>query len=225
MCKKMRIIGTFMLLGLLVAACGNDYFLPSMKQDYLTAYSSAEGELESVITDAGVRLPIWSDATHSRIQADSLVRVVCNYTEEFNSDGVAGIRINALVAAVSPLPKPAGAFVEGVKTDPADVLSIWMGFDYLNCILEVKAQNVTHYFHFVEEGVVTDEAAGRRTVNLLLYHDAGTDLQAYTQRAYLSVPLRQYASDGISEVNIRFRLHTYAGEIKTYTFDYHPTIN
>ncbi len=215
-------IVTMIGLCLLLTACGEDYFVPSMKQDYLTAYSSANGELTSVVTDKGVRLPILSDATHSRIKADSLVRIVCNYTEETASDGTTGIRVNALAGTVSPVPQPAETFKDGIKTDAADVLSIWMGFDYLNCIVEVKAQNKTHYFHFVEETVETDETTGHRTVSLLLYHDAGNDLQAYTQRAYLSVPLRQYASENISGVTVRFSLHTSEGEVKTYTFDYNP---
>ena len=78
----------------MLAGCGDDYFVPSVKQDYLTAYSSAAGELTSVMTDKGVRLPVLADATNSRIKADSLVRIVCNYTEETSSDGIAGIRIN-----------------------------------------------------------------------------------------------------------------------------------
>lgn len=223
MIEHVHRIGAALALCLMLMACGDDYFVPSMKQDYLTAYSSASGELESVITDKGLRFPVIADATHSRVKADSLVRVVCNYTEETSSEGVTGIRINALVSAVAPVPKAADTFKEGVKTDPADVLSIWMGLDYLNCILEVKAQNGAHYFHFVEEQVETDETTGHRTVSLLLYHDAGSDLQAYTQRAYLSIPLCQYASDGVSSVTVRFSLHTYEDEIKTYTFEYSPT--
>lgn len=215
-------IGMIVALCLMLAGCGDDYFVPSVKQDYLTAYSSATGELTSVMTDKGVRLPVLADATNSRIKADSLVRIVCNYTEETSSDGIAGIRINALVGAVSPIPEPAENFEDGVRTDPADVLSIWMGLDYLNCILEVKAQNQAHYFHFIEEEVETDNATGHRTVDLLLYHDAGSDLQAYTQRAYLSVPLRQYVSGDVSGVTIRFSLHTYENEVKTYIFDYNP---
>ncbi len=223
MIDRIRKIGTILSACLLLTACGDDYYVPSMKQDYLTAYSSASGNLESVLTDQGVHLPILADATDSQTKADTLVRIVCNYTEELTSDGIAGIRVNALTATVSPVPQPADTFKDGVKNDPADVMSIWMGLDFLNCILEVKAQDGPHYFHFVEEEVTTDEATGHRTVSLLLYHDAGTDLQAYTQRAYLSIPLRQYIADGISGVTVRFSLYTYADELKTYTFDYNPT--
>lgn len=220
--RMIRNIGVVLTFCLLFAACGEDYFVPSMKQDYLTAYSSASGELTSVVTDKGVHLPVLSDATHSCIEADSLVRIVCNYTEETDNNGTTGIHINALSGTVSPIPQPAENFKDGIKTDAADVLSIWMGLDYLNCIVEVKAQNKTHYFHFVEETVETDEATGHRTVSLLLYHDAGSDLQAYTQRAYLSIPLRTYATEGISTVTVRFSLHTSEGEVKTYTYDYNP---
>ncbi len=219
----MKRIGFALWLGVLLMACGDDYYVPDMKQDYLTAYSSATGELESVLTDEGQRLTVLEDATGSRTTADSLVRVVCNYTELRADDGqVQGIRINAVTRAVSPIPRAADTFEEGVKTDPARVMSIWMGLDYLNCILQVDAQNQAHYFHFVEEAVATDEASGVRTVDLLLYHDAGDDLPAYTQRAYLSIPLRHYATEGIREVKVRFRLYVDTDEQKNYEFIYIP---
>ena len=54
------------------------------------------------------------------------------------------------------------------------------------------------------------------------YHDANGDVQAYTKRAYLSIPLRQYAVEGVKKISVHFSLNTYASGIKTYTFDYIP---
>lgn len=122
---------------------------------------------------------------------------------------------------VSPVPQPAGKFKEGIKTDPADVLSIWMGLDYLNITLSIKSQGGRHTFHFIEDEVVSDVETGHKEVYLTLYHDAGHDT-GYTQRAYLSVPLRQYAAEAMEKVTVHFSLYTYSGEIKTYDFDYMP---
>ena len=96
-----------------------------------------------------------------------------------------------------------------------------MGLDYLNMILDIRAQNGKHSFHFVEEEVSTDEETGHRFVHLLLYHSDG-DVQAYSKRAYLSVPLRQYATEGIKQVTVWFSLITYSGEEKNYEFEYNP---
>ena len=59
-------------------------------------------------------------------------------------------------------------------------------------------------------------------VTVCLYHDDGGDVQAYTKRAYASVPLQQYAEDGIDKVTIYFSLNTYSGKEVTYEFEYTP---
>ena len=119
---------------------------------------------------------------------------------------------------------PADKFADGVKTDPVDVLSIWLGRNYLNLMLEVKAQHARHQFHFVENRVTVDTEARRSSVELTLYHDDGGDTQAYTQRAYCSVPLAGYAVEGVDVVELDFHVHTYSGEVSTYHFEYIPIL-
>ena len=139
-----------------------------------------------------------------------------------NGMGTNGVKLYAVLSAISPVPQSADKFKDGIKRDPADILSIWMGIDYLNIMLEIKSQNGKHSFHFIEDEVTTDKEAGTRTVRLSLYHDDGGDVQAYTKRAYASVPLRQYAEDGIDKVTIYFSLNTYSGKEVTYEFEYNP---
>lgn len=206
----------------LLSACGDDeYHYPSVKLEFLTAHAGADGRLQSVLTDEGETYAVIEDATNSSIEANASVRLVGNYAPVLSSDGSAGVKLYAALRTVSPVPQPAEEFEEGVKTDPADMLSIWMGMDYLNVILNVKAQGGKHVFHFVEDRVVTDAEAGCKEVYLTLFHDAGQDV-GYTQRAYLSVPLRQYVADGVGEVKVHFSLHTYSGEVKTYDLSYVP---
>ena len=97
-----------------------------------------------------------------------------------------------------------------------------MGIDYLNLMLEIKSQNKSHAFHFIEDENIKDEETGTRTVRLSLYHDDGGDVQAYTKRAYASVPLRQYAEDGINKITVYFSINTYSGKEATYEFEYNP---
>ena len=63
---------------------------------------------------------------------------------------------------------------------------------------------------------------GGSEVYLTLYHDAKEEVVSYTRRAYASVPLRQYAAEGIQKVMVHFSVHTYSGDIKTYDFVYNP---
>lgn len=214
----------WLLLGLclLLTACGeDDYHYPSVKLEFLTAYSDADGMLERVLTDEGEEYQILADASASHTHPDSLVRIVSNY-ELVQTEAEEGVRLYAVSAAIAPRPLPADGFPDGVKTDPVDVLSIWMGRNYLNLILTVKAQNGKHTFHYVENQVTVDTDTRRSSVELTLYHDDGGDTQAYSQRAYCSVPLLQYAGDDVDAVDVSLHVHTYSGEIKTYGFEYRP---
>ena len=108
------------------------------------------------------------------------------------------------------------------------MLSIWMGRDYLNMTLSIRAQNARHTFHFIQESVERNAVTGKLKVHLMLYHDDGGDVEAYAKRAYVSVPLRQYTYDIGESAIIYFSFHTYDGEVQTYQFEYvpsHLTIN
>lgn len=206
----------------LLAGCGDDdYHYPSVKLEFLTAFAGPDGYLQSVVTDEGETLPVVEDKTKTKIEANASVRIISNYASEMTADGTAGVVLYALNGVLSVTPRTADKFEEGVKTDPADMLAIWMGRDYLNMTLEVK-ENGEHKFHFVEDEVTVDAVAGRSEVHLTLYHDAKEEVQSYTRRAYASVPLRQYAVEGIREVMAHFSIRTYSGDIKTYDFVYIP---
>lgn len=218
---------SLLLLGAFgVVACKDDdaYIYPPVRLEFITAESGSDGRLQTIVTDKSGRLPIVEDLTHSQIKPDSLTRFISNYELLPQAQGV---RIYAIsrVLSVRPLPPTAPNFAHGIKTDPLEVQSIWMGQDYLNAVLLVKGQSFKHYYHFVEESVTTDAGTGRKVVKLLLYHDANGDFQAYTRRSYISIPLRQYAGEAKEGVVIQFRFYTNAGEVKTYSFDYLPAKN
>ena len=105
-----------------------------------------------------------------------------------------------------------------MRTEPSEIQSIWRGYDYLNIIVKVKQQG-KHLFHFVEDEAVVDENSGRVKVRLTLYHEVSSSVQDYGKRAYLSVPLKQYMTEGVRGVDVRFRIYTYSGCFKTYVLD------
>ena len=70
--------------------------------------------------------------------------------------------------------------------------------------------------------MVKEESTGLVTVHLTLYHDATDDVLAYTKRAYVSVPLWQYAEEWVRKVTVTMDIKIYSGETKTYQFDYIP---
>lgn len=213
----------FTLLVSLLSSCGDDdYHYPSVKLEFLTAFSGADGSLQSVLTDEGEQYPVLENASKLTIDPNSFVRIVSNYEPVKAADGVAGVKLYAALGTISPFPLPADKFEDGVKTDPVELQSIWMGIDYLNLLLGIKAQDGKHLLHFIEDEVVKDKSTGLVTVHLTLYHDAANDVLAYTKRAYVSVPLWQYAEEGVKKVAVTMDINTYSGETKTFQFEYLP---
>ena len=221
MSRLRTVLGVLLLM--MVASCADDdYHYPSVKLEFLTALSGADGALQSVLTDEGERLDVAVDGTGLSFEANAATRIVTNYERVTTSSGGEGVKLYAGIFPVSPTPRPAAEFKDGICTDAAEVTSIWMGLDYLNILLVIKAQNQSHAFHFIEDQVLTDAETGNCEVYLTLYHDAGDDLQAYTKRVYLSVPLQKYLSE-LEEgerLTVHFSLHTYDGTVKTYDLDY-----
>lgn len=216
--RHLLLLPVLLLLG--TACGGDDYHYPDIVMAYLTAHSGADGRLETVLADDATLYDVLNAVSAPDATPDTTLRIVANYTREADGNDGTGVRLYAAQTAVSPMPLPAGQFENGVKTDPASVLSIWMGLDYLNVVLEVKTGGESHAFHFVEEEVRWNETAARREVCLSLYHDAGDDPQYYTRRAYLSIPLAQYATDDAASLSVRFSLLNYEGEEESYVFEY-----
>lgn len=205
-------------------SCSDDdgYVYPSVQLEFLTAETGSDGHIQSVVTDEGMRLPIEKDHTRSLFDANSVVRIVANYELMAEEEGQKEVRIYTLLKAVTAHPQPADKFPGGVvKTDPTDVQSIWMGHDYLNVIAAVQAQSGTHTFGFVEESLEPAGHDGRPVVTLLLYHNAGGDVEAYMKRGYLSVSLKNRYPQG---AHLTFKVNTYGG-LKSFRFNYNPIDN
>ncbi len=210
------------------SSCGKEdaYVYPPVKLEYLTAESGPNGSLQYVVTDDGERFDVSEDLSGTVIAADSSIRIVSNYEILKDADARGKkIKLYALLKTISPQPLPVSSFTEGLKTDPADVLSMWLGRDYLNITLSIKMHTEKHRFHFVEKSVDTDVTTGYKAVHLQLYHDAGNDLEAFTRRAYLSVPLSKYVENNTEEIVVYFSVNTYDDGLKTYRFDYVPSSN
>ena len=207
---------TLALIWVLLSCDKDDWRYPSVKQEYVTAFSDESGKIKSVQTDDGVTCPVLEDLTSFHMKSDSAMRIVTNYENLITDKGISGVKIYALLKAVSPVPLKAHEFQGGVKTESAEVQSIWLGYNYLNILLSVK-QPGTHRFGFVEKSVSVDEGNQCVTVNLMLYHATTDSALVYSRRAYLSVPLKQYLADNVKNIVLLFNLYTESGDLRTYT--------
>ncbi len=198
-------------LTLACTACGDDYHYPPAVLEYLTAETDANGAYRTVVTDAGRTLPVLDDRTSKRVRPDTTYRIVSNYEHVTANDGTEGVRLYAVLNAIAPVPATAGHFEKGVRTDVChEVLSHWRGYGYLNVVVLVRQQG-SHSFHFVEDSVRVSPGGTRRSVYLTLYHEAANELQDYEKRAYLSIPVHPYLSNGISRLDVFLRINTDKG--------------
>lgn len=211
-------IALFLGILLLTTACGDDeYYYPSVKLEFVTVKAGADGRIETLIPDKGSTMQVSEDRTNSTIAARSLRRVMSNYEVISTDAGEVTAKIYSLQSVVAPEPKKETdpAFTGGLKTDPVDVTSIWIGRDYLNIILNLNVKGgKQHIFGIVEENII--ETSTEKEVTLSLFHDANGDMEYYNRRAYISVPLKKYADeDAGKKIRIKFKYHTYTnkGEI------------
>lgn len=222
---RRRKLHSIWLWGLLVlmTACGeDDYYYPSVKLEYVTIEAGEDGRIQTLLPDKGASLPVLEDRTGSSISPNTSRRVMSNY--EVVSGGV---KIYSLQSLITPVPKPEDdpVYENGVKTDPVEVVSIWLGRDYLNMILNLKVSTGKgHTFGIVED---TSELETKGIVDMLLYHDANSDEEYYNRRAYISVPLAQYIDrENLEQIKIKFNTCKKDGSVdKYYEFDYIPELN
>lgn len=166
------------------------YVYPSLLSEFADVCTDESGVFSHLLTDKGERLYIVnaSEIVADGVTPDTLYRVLSRY--ELVEGGAKVYSLQAIYASYA---QPADAFLDGIKTDAVEMQSLWRGGNYLNMILLVKAQDGKHLFCFIEDSLITSPT-GVHSLYLSLYHDAGDDVQAYTQKAYLSVPLQPYAS-------------------------------
>lgn len=204
--RKLHSIWLWGLLFLMTACGDDDYYYPSVKLEFVTVEAGEDGSIQTLIPDKGALLPVWEDRTGSTISPNTSRRVMSNY--EVLPEGA---RIYSLQSLVTPDPKPEDdpVYKDGIKKDPVEMVSIWLGRNYLNMILNLKVNTGKgHVFGIVED---VSELETKGIVTMLLYHDANSDAEYYNRRAYISVPLEKYVNAEAPgrTIKIKFKYYTY----------------
>jgi len=210
---KGKIVQMACLWGLisLAAACGDNdenlSYYPSVRLEFVTVRSGENGSVQTLVPDKGHTLTVTKDRSGAALTPNTIERVLSNY--EVLSGGRTAV-VYSLQSLITPEPKPQNdpAFENGMKHDPAEVVSIWLGRDYLNMILNLKINTGKgNVFDMVED---VSELQANGIVTLLLYHDAGGDEEYYNRRAYVSVPLSQYIDEAHPDrtITIKFSYYT-----------------
>ena len=179
--RKLHVVWLWGLLFLMTACGDDDYYYPSVKLEFVTVEAGEDGRIQTLIPDKGEVLTVSEDRTGSTISPNTSRRVMSNY-EVLSGENTA--TIYSLQSLITPVPKPEDdpVYKDGIKLDPVEMVSIWLGRDYLNMILNLKV------------------STGK-----------GHDGEYYNRRAYISVPLAQYIDEENPgrTIKIKFKYYTY----------------
>lgn len=207
---------SLLLITLICMSCDDesDYVYPAVVTEFVDAHVNSDQFIDKIVTDQGEVLSLENRVSAEKLQAEKHYRSICMYERDYCQAEQAMVYSLKLVYASTPVPKE--KFINGVKTDPLSIQSIWRGGNYLNIVALPKAQNITHGFYFIEDSIVTRNNITK--LYLKLYHDQNNDLEAYEQKTYLSVPLESYSMQ--KNDSIYFRVNTYKEGLKTWKFAY-----
>ena len=197
---------------LLILACGDDDSgdkFPSLQTEFVEANTGADKRIHSITTDNGLNY-ILTNSIMTDV-ADTTFRCVCNFELQDNETRATVYDIKHIYSFP---PIPASQF-KSLDRDPVKVQSLWHSGKYVNIILGVMTSgNGTHACAFCEDSITTS-SDGTKTVHISLLHKRpDNDIEAYTQKVYLSIPVSHYA-DSCNAISLS--IPTYEGTA-TYTF-------
>lgn len=212
----MRLTGIYILLTLFIlAGCKeeDEYVYPPAISEILCARTDSYGQITYLLPDKGEPLYIENTDKIAPLLPDTVYRMISIY--EVKDPDKPSVHVYTIQKVLSPDPIQRESLLDGMKMDPVNVQSVWRSGDYINMILLIKAQNGgKHSFHFIENCFPTDR------FEFLLYHDQGGDVEAYTQLAYLSIPLRQYKNTLSPGDEILVTINTFDEGLKRYWLTY-----
>lgn len=213
--KTTKILFILILLSFISCKGEEDsYFYPPVILEFATVQTNATGQISSLKTDKGIIYPVDNYLAKNKLSANASLRVVCYYTLV---EKTAEKKVDIYAVGTPTSTKPEKIKEQERKIDPVSVQSIWLAGDYINLILSIKAQNKSHSLKFMEDSITNDN--GISTIHLSLFHNKNGDIEAYSQRAYLSVPLESYIKQFPNGFNISFSINSYDG-LQKFPFTY-----
>ena len=167
-----------LLLSLSVISCQKESYVAPYITDFITAYTDGNGFIFKICDDRGGSFRT-SDTTHLR--PDTLYRKLMIY--EISPDSTAAtIHSQSNVLASKPARPSQGDSID----DPVGIRSVWKSGGWLNIVFEIKAMDKPHRLYAV------DYSTPDRTVFRIM-HNENQDKRSHTKKAYMSIPLKDYA--------------------------------
>lgn len=196
-------------------ACGEEeYVFPDLVTEMVCLKTDANGVGTEFITDEGTVWHLQEGNRPNKLTADSTYRMVSRYVPLNETDA----QVYSFAKTISSLPKPESEY-EVIHTDPVSIQSIWRSGDYLNMVLPISVKNQEHELAFIENGISLNDD-GTQTLTLTLFHDRKSDIEGFTQKFYLSIPLWHYQESLNKGDQIVLNLNTYKEGMTSRTYTY-----
>ena len=212
----------FLLLSLCVCvtvltSCTNDAYdkgdgeYSMMTAEMADAHVGTDKKVDYAVTDAGERLVPQKPFTMSWMtKGDTIYRTLFYFNRV--KSGASQVEAVSMNRVGMLIPLVADSLKNGVKTDPVNIESIWIGKDgrYMNLRLRLLTGATTDEEARHTIGLVADSLAtnvdGSTTACLQLYHDQGGRPEYYSVTSYASIPL-----DSIRADSLKLTINTYQG--------------
>ena len=197
-----------------ITACTQDSYekgegaYSQMMAELADAHVNSDKRVDYVDTDEGERLVLSKSASASFItKADTTYRVSFYYKKV--DDKVESLAMGR-VSVLSPL---SAKDIKDMKTDPVRIESMWVGKSkkYANLSLYLMtgttdSDSLKQVLGCRRDALVTN-TDGTRTLRLTLYHNQGDVPEYYSQRVYLSIPIK-----GVKADSVWLTVNTYEGQ-------------
>lgn len=159
------------------------------------------------VTDDDERVPLATPLTVSWMKTpDSTYRAVTYFSRTAAGADLMGLN---RVGVAEPRKR------DSLKTDPVRFESLWMGHNgqYLNVSIYLMTgaasdEKAIHRLGCNDDTLMAN-ADGTTTQCLTLYHDQGGMPEYYSQRTYVSIPMKRIMAD-----SVRITINTYDGAVK-----------
>lgn len=201
-------------------ACKDEeYVYPNVLTEMVDIKTDSSGKLSYIYTDHGSSYRINERSGLEGFTPDSVYRTLSIFeTPDSESNGMSAT-LYSCQFVISVIPSTEEKFTDGIKTDPLDIERIWRSGDYINMVLDVMAKDKTHIINFIDYGI-NENPDGSSTLSITLYHNRNGDYEAFTRKAYASVPLWPYKEKLKQGDKIEITVNTYKEGITKRKFNY-----
>ena len=217
---KVKLYILFLCCVLTVVGCKDDeYVYPNVLTEMVDIRTDSSGKLSYLDTDTGKSYQINERSGLEGFTPDSIYRTLSIFEPISDETKDLSATLYSCQFVISVVPVAEETFKDGIKTDQLDIDRIWRSGKYINMVLDVMGKDKTHILNFVDKGIRNNDD-GSKTLAITVFHSQNGDYEAFTRKAYASIPLWPYEDKLSNGDKVEITINTYKEGITTREFNY-----